>query len=74
MVGVMAFGNYQGPKEAAKEMSQALAMACTDHQMPEDWPGHAEVRAALKQHYDAALGLDPKLPDPVALMSHLPPG
>jgi hypothetical protein len=74
MVGIMALGNYQGPKEAAKEMVQALAIACTDRQMPADWPGHADMRAALQQHYSAAHGLDPNLPDPVAMMSHLPPG
>jgi hypothetical protein len=71
-ISVMQLDNYQGPKEAGKEMVQALASACIDHQMPADWPGHAEMRETSKQHYSAAQGLDPSLPDPVAMMSHLP--
>jgi len=44
MMSGMQLGNYQGSKEAAREMAQAILMACVDHQMPDDWPGHGKFQ------------------------------
>lgn len=55
----MQFANYQGSKEAGKEMMQAMSMACIDHQMPDDWPGHANVQTSEREHLEKAKHLDP---------------
>ncbi len=73
-ISVMAMGNFQGPKETGTEMLQSLMLACIDHQMPDDWPNHDEVRTAIQQHFDAARQVVPNLPNPFEVMSHLPPG
>lgn len=64
MVSGMQFGNYKGPGAAAKEMVQALSAACVDHQMPDDWPGHAEFRETIRHHFEVAHGLDSSLEMP----------
>lgn len=64
LVGTMAMGNYQGPGAAGKEYAKALTDSCVDVQMPDDWPGHAQIRDDLIMHFDLAHQEDPKLEMP----------
>jgi hypothetical protein len=73
LVSGMALGNYHGPLAAAKEYAQALTAACVDGQMPDDWPGHVEIRDSLLRHFDAAHQQDPTLPMPQWPRSGPPP-
>jgi hypothetical protein len=73
MVGVMAVGNYRGPSAAAKEYAQAVAASCVDGQMPDDWPGHDEVRKSLITHFDVAHREDTQLEMPQWPRSGPPP-
>jgi hypothetical protein len=61
LVSGMQLANYQGLKEAGQEMAQAMSMACIDHQMPDDWPDHANVQAIEREHLEKARRLDPSL-------------
>ena len=61
MVSVMQLANYRGLREAGQEMAQAVSMACIDHQMPDDWPGHANVQTREREHLEKAKRLDPSI-------------
>jgi hypothetical protein len=64
LVGVMQVGNYGGPKEAGAEYAQVVAAACIDGQMPDDWPGRAELLESQKRHFELAHQLDDSLKMP----------
>jgi hypothetical protein len=61
MVSVMQLANYRGSKEAGQAMAHAMSMACIDHQMPDDWPGHADVQTREREHFEKAKRLDPSI-------------
>jgi hypothetical protein len=63
MLSTMELANYRGPNEAGQEMAQALSMACVDHQMPDDWPGHANLQTKEAEHLEKAEQLDPSISD-----------
>lgn len=63
----MAFGDYQGPKEAFKSVATAVASACIAKVMPDDWPGKAAELQQSSNAYEAAKRLDPNAPDPERL-------
>lgn len=58
---VMQLANFKGPKDAGVEMGQAMYMACVDHQMPDDWPHHADVQKIEREHFQKAKQLDPSI-------------
>jgi len=61
ILAVMQFGNYKGPREAAQEMVQAEALACIEHQMPDDWPDRSVIQKMESAHLEKATVLDPAL-------------
>jgi hypothetical protein len=67
----MAFGNYQGPKEAAVTGIKAFLSACVAKQMPDDWPGKETEHQISVDEYEAAKRLDPNVPNPDLLTEGL---
>lgn len=59
LVSGMQFVDYKGPQEASLELRRAMTAACVDHQMPDDWPGHAQIQASEKERLESARRLDP---------------
>jgi len=57
----MQLANYRGLREATQEIAQAMSMACIDHQMPDDWPDHADVQTHEREHLAKAKRLDPSI-------------
>jgi hypothetical protein len=61
MASTMQLGNYQGSKDAAREIAQATFMVCVDHQMPNDWPDRGKVQSSEKEHFEKAKQIDPTI-------------
>lgn len=71
IAGGMAFGNYQGPKQAAIQDIVAFISLCVAAQMPEDWPDRAAENEIATSHHEDAKRLDPNIPDPALIASAL---
>lgn len=61
LVSVMQFASYQGNKEAASELVQAMSDWCVIKQMPDDWPDRTKWLKDRDSHLEIAGKLDSAL-------------